>query len=60
MPYGDHPLPPSLMGLEMGPLIGSGSFAKGRSPSEGAESWRCVLVLGVRVASCAGTTGPRA
>ncbi|GAB4813700.1 hypothetical protein N2152v2_000746 [Parachlorella kessleri] len=28
MAFGDHCLPPGLAGLEMGPLIGSGSFAK--------------------------------
>lgn len=31
--YGDRPLPSALVGLEMGPLIGSGSFAKGGWPA---------------------------
>jgi hypothetical protein len=35
--YGDHSIPPALAGLEMGPLIGSGSFAKGECGS--LQAW---------------------
>ena len=53
--YGDHTLPPKLAGLEMGPLLGSGSFAKGAAGSSCARP--CLPALRAWLGGCCRWSG---